>query len=128
MLFFAGLRRNKAWISPSSSGSMKCTSATRPELGPFSRNISWRACLRRIVTSVSGAIESTSRAKINTHPPEEIAHFLHEEDIAPEQIGNYKKTFHRNFLARWMAETGTVGRTLSEVWRIREECIAALSR
>jgi len=66
--------------------------------------------------------------EIDAQAAEESAHFLHEEDIAPEQIGNYKETFHRAFLSRWIAETGTVGRTVSEVWRIREECIMALSR
>lgn len=67
--------------------------------------------------------------EIEAHLPEAIAHFLHEEDIAPEQICHYKETVHRKFLARWIAKTGTGtgGRTLSEIWRIREEYIAALS-
>ena len=60
---------------------------------------------------------------------EPVTRFLHEEDITPEQIGGYKITLHRNFLLRWLAETGTaVGRDIEEIWRIREECIAALSR
>jgi hypothetical protein len=67
--------------------------------------------------------------EIGAGPPEPIARFLHEEDIAPEQIGDYKTTLHRNFLRRWIAKTGTAGeRSLEEIWRIREECIAALSR
>src|ERR1700690_2423629 len=62
-------------------------------------------------------------------PPEPIARFLYEGDIAPEQIGDYKTTLHRHFLQRWLAETGAAsGRDLDETWRIREECIAALSR
>ena len=66
---------------------------------------------------------------IDAEPPERIAHFLHEEDIAPEQIGDYKTAVHRQFLRRWMAESGNArGRDLDEVWQIREECIAALSR
>ena len=66
---------------------------------------------------------------IDAEPPERIAHFLHEEDITPEQIGDYKTAIHRQFLRRWMAESGNArGRDLDEVWRIREECIAALSR
>jgi hypothetical protein len=66
---------------------------------------------------------------IDAEPPERIAHFLHEEDITPEQIGDYKTAVHRQFLRRWMAESGNAcGRDLDEVWRIREECIAALSR
>jgi len=60
-------------------------------------------------------------------PPEKITHFLHEEDISPEQIGDYKAALHRRFLSQWMKET-TVGTafTLDEMWGIREECIAAL--
>jgi|SRR5580698_8412526 hypothetical protein len=66
---------------------------------------------------------------IDTDPPERIAHFLHEEDITPEQIGDYKTVVHRRFLRRWLAESGNAGGLdLDEVWRIREECIAALSR
>jgi hypothetical protein len=66
---------------------------------------------------------------IDADPPERIAHFLHEEDIAPEQIGDYKTAVHRQFLRRWMAESGNARRRdLDEVWRIREECITALSR
>jgi hypothetical protein len=66
---------------------------------------------------------------IDADPPERIAHFLHEEDITPEQIGDYKTAVHRQFLRRWMTESGNArSRDLGEVWRIREECIAALSR
>jgi selenocysteine lyase/cysteine desulfurase len=67
--------------------------------------------------------------QINAHSAQDIAHFLHEEDITPEQIRAYKTTLHRNFLQRWLAETGTAaGRGIEEIWRIREECIAALSQ
>jgi hypothetical protein len=67
--------------------------------------------------------------EIDADPPEAIAQFLHEEDIAPEQIGDYKTTLHQQFLQRWIAETGAAdGRGLDEMWRIREECIAVLSR
>jgi hypothetical protein len=61
-------------------------------------------------------------------PTEAIADFLYEEDIDAEQIGDYKTTLHREFLRRWIAETeATGGLGLGEIWRIREECIAALS-
>jgi len=66
---------------------------------------------------------------IEVHPPEGITRFLHEEDITPEQIGDYKRNVHQEFLQRWLAETETAsGRGLDEIWQIREECIAALSR
>lgn len=59
---------------------------------------------------------------------EPIARFLHEEPITIEQIGTYKIERHRRFLNEWLAGRGTVpALTLDEAWRIREECIAALS-
>jgi len=67
--------------------------------------------------------------EVGANPPEPIACFLHEENIRPEQIGDYKTALHRHFLQRWMAGTGVAGgRNLDEIWRIREECIAALSQ
>jgi hypothetical protein len=60
--------------------------------------------------------------------PRELRFFL-EEDIVPEQIGEYKVAFHREFLQRWIAEGNVPGRwDMEELWQIREECIAALSR
>jgi len=54
--------------------------------------------------------------------------FLHEEPITPDQIGSYKIDLHRRFLAEWITRSGAAGgRSLEEIWRIREECIAALS-
>jgi hypothetical protein len=65
--------------------------------------------------------------QINADRAAAIVQFLYEEDITPEQIGEYKTSLHRQFLRRWIAETGTIkGRDLDDVWRIREECIAAL--
>ncbi len=55
--------------------------------------------------------------------------FFLEEDIVPEQIGEYKAALHREFLQRWIAEGNVPSRrNLEELWQIREECIAALSR
>jgi hypothetical protein len=59
---------------------------------------------------------------------EPIATFLHEEAIRVDQIGAYKIALHRRVLADWVArEPAARGRALSEVWAIREECIARLS-
>ena len=56
-----------------------------------------------------------------------IQEFLYEESIAVEQIGAYKNDLHKRFLRDWISRTeGMEGRNLEEVWRIREECIAAL--
>ena len=63
-------------------------------------------------------------------PTEPIARFLHEETIVPEQIGEYKVTVHRQFMRTWVNDhPGIVrGRSFEDVWRIREECIAALAQ
>ena len=54
--------------------------------------------------------------------------FLHEEDIAPEQIGDYKLKLHRRFLGEWASRIDAVRcRDVEDAWRIREECIRALS-
>jgi hypothetical protein len=50
--------------------------------------------------------------------------FLHEEEIAPDQVGAYKVRLHRDFLAQW---AGRATWSVDELWRIREECIQALS-
>lgn len=56
-----------------------------------------------------------------------IETFLHEERITPFQIGDYKIALHRRFLADWLARSPAGGgRSLEEIWRIREACIAAL--
>lgn len=56
-----------------------------------------------------------------------IERFLHEEPITVDQIGAYKNDLHRRFLRDWIARTEPVrGRSLDDVWRIREACIAAL--
>ncbi len=53
-----------------------------------------------------------------------IEDFLHEETIEPAGIGAHKVELHRSFLSRWAAERGLDPEV---VWRIREECIGALS-
>jgi len=63
-------------------------------------------------------------------PSEPIGQWLHEETIVPAQIGAYKTTVHRQFLQAWLSNnTATLrGRSCEDVWRIREECIAALEQ
>ena len=56
---------------------------------------------------------------------EYIEHFLHEEEIYPRQIGEYKVRAHRGFVRRWAMERGW---DPERVWRVRERCIAALER
>lgn len=60
---------------------------------------------------------------------EPIGALLHEEQIAPAQAGAYKVRFHQEFLRRWLP-TAQLSKSLTfdELWRIREQCIAALSK
>lgn len=55
---------------------------------------------------------------------EQNVDFLIEEAIQPEQIGEYKVEQHRVFLRQWCVATGL---DFDLAWKIREECIAALS-
>jgi hypothetical protein len=56
-----------------------------------------------------------------------IERFLHEEPITIDQIGAYKIEVHRRFLRDWIPRTEAArGRSLDDVWGIREACIAAL--
>jgi hypothetical protein len=58
-----------------------------------------------------------------------IAHFIHEEEIQADQIGEYKTGMHRKFLEKWIADNdGFGGLSLTKIWAIREECIAQLSQ
>lgn len=57
-----------------------------------------------------------------------ISRFLHEEDIDPAQITDYKIALHKQFLSGWAAEHGGFGSlSLTNIWEMREECIASLS-
>jgi hypothetical protein len=65
---------------------------------------------------------------LNQPPARPISYFLLEEDIDPIQITDYKATLHKQFLSQWIADQREVaGRSLSEIWSVREECIASLS-
>ncbi len=53
-----------------------------------------------------------------------IESFLYEETIEPAGIGPYKVEVHRRFVREWASARGL---DYHLVWRIREECIGALS-
>ncbi|MEO1411596.1 MAG: VOC family protein [Bacteroidota bacterium] len=52
---------------------------------------------------------------------------LEEQLIEPEQVGTFKVEFHQAYVTRWIAEEG-LDRSFAEVWKVREDCIAALAR
>jgi hypothetical protein len=55
---------------------------------------------------------------------EPVVDFLHEESIEPEGIGAYKVDIHRAFMKEWALKRDL---DFEQTWRIREECILALS-
>lgn len=65
-----------------------------------------------------------TRSSVN--PTEPIAFFLHEEPISPDQIGDYKVVWHKQFM-REQARAEAPAMSWEQDWRIREDCIAALS-
>ena len=58
---------------------------------------------------------------------EAIAVLLHEERIVPAQVGVYKVRVHKEFLQHWL-QTMKLEKSwaFDRLWRVREECIAAL--
>lgn len=64
----------------------------------------------------------------SAEPTEPIERFLYEERITPPQISSYKVELHKRFVQEWVAAAGVTGNwSWEEIWRIREECIAALT-
>lgn len=51
---------------------------------------------------------------------------LTEQQILPHQIADYKVTWHQNFLKQWITDK-QLSYSFDEIWKIREECITALS-
>jgi len=51
-----------------------------------------------------------------------------EIEIAPNQITDFKVNFHKAYLQEWLLHESNLTIPLEELWKIREECIAALSR
>jgi hypothetical protein len=52
---------------------------------------------------------------------------LHEIEITPEQIADFKVNYHKEFLRQWLGENKSLSFTLPELWNIREACIQQLS-
>lgn len=59
-----------------------------------------------------------------------ITGFMHEEVIAPAQIGDYKVQLHQRWIEDWLVtDQGGAGRwSFHEVWSVREACIEALAQ
>jgi hypothetical protein len=59
--------------------------------------------------------------------PYPLLNFIHEEKIAPSQIGDHKTKLHQHWLRNWARQTNQ-NHSLDELWSIRESCISALSQ
>lgn len=60
--------------------------------------------------------------------PEDFEHQLLEElEITPDQITEFKVSYHKQFLSKWLNNNELSVRALDEIWLIREDCIKALS-
>lgn len=71
-------------------------------------------------------IDITRSGVVSTEP---ITQFFHEELITPAAIGEYKVHVHHRYLRTWLArEHGVISLSFAEIWKIREECIAALAQ
>ena len=51
---------------------------------------------------------------------------LLETEILPDQITDFKVSYHKDFLAKWLQENNQIPYGLEEFWEIREECIKDL--
>jgi hypothetical protein len=50
-----------------------------------------------------------------------------EIEITPNQVSDFKVTYHKAFLKNWINETNQ-NNTFEEIWEIREQCISKLSQ
>ncbi|BDD06791.1 hypothetical protein [Aureibacter tunicatorum] len=51
---------------------------------------------------------------------------LVEQEIEPEQVADYKVSYHQAFMKKWLLEVDT-SFGFDEMWRIREQCIENIS-
>lgn len=65
--------------------------------------------------------------KKNSSENDFINDLLEEIEIEPLQINSFKIEFHKNYLKNWLDENSQIPYSLEELWKIREECIKALS-
>jgi len=54
------------------------------------------------------------------------ANILEETEINPEQITDFKVTWHKNYLQSWLNKKPQIKLSLDELWTIREQCIKDL--
>lgn len=71
-------------------------------------------------------IDVTRFSEAELEPIVPIESFLYEEQICPDQIGEYKVVLHSRFFQNWMRGK-KIGKSFEDLWIVREKCIAALT-
>ena len=61
---------------------------------------------------------------VNQMPRTEI---ISEIEIAPLQIGSFKKRYHLNYIENWLQIEKMYKHSVREIWQIREECMQVIS-
>lgn len=65
--------------------------------------------------------------KPNSSKDDFIADLLIEIEIEPNQITNFKVSYHQSFLKNWLLNNPNISLSLDDIWIIREKCIMDLS-
>lgn len=63
----------------------------------------------------------------NSEPENFVQDLIQEIEISPNQITTFKIDYLKKFLQKYLEDNLHIPYSLSEFWRIREECIATLS-
>ncbi len=62
-----------------------------------------------------------------TKPLDFISDLIEEIEILPNQIVEYKINYHKNYLKDWLNKNVQIKLSLSDLWKIREQCIQDLA-
>jgi len=65
--------------------------------------------------------------KQNSSKEDFIADLITEIEIEPDQITEFKVSYHQHFLKEWLVKNPTIKINFADLWIIREQCIADLS-
>ena len=65
--------------------------------------------------------------KPDAHAINFIDDLIEEIEILPHQITDYKVTYHKKYLEKWLENNSEIKLSLAELWTIREQCISDLS-
>lgn len=73
---------------------------------------------------INGVISDFTSTTISSEPFENT--LLQETEIQPNQVGDFKVTYHQNYLKQWIKDKH-LNHNFDTLWRIRELCIQELS-